>query len=63
MLDYIAQQEGSIPDRDESLDWERIHMASSAQLAWQMALERGADPELTACAAVLWRRGLTKPPV
>lgn len=53
MLDYIDQQEESIPDRDESLNWERIHMASSAQLAWQMALERGADPELTACAAAI----------
>ena len=53
LLDVIAEQEGKIADRDESLNWERIHLASSAQLAWQMALERGADPELTACAAAI----------
>ena len=53
LLETISQQEGKIPDRDETLNWERIHMASSAQLAWQMALERGADPELTACAAAV----------
>ena len=53
LLDVIAQQEGRVPDRDETLNWERIHLASSAQLAWQMALERGTDPELTACAAAI----------
>ena len=53
LLDVIAEQEGKSADRDESLNWERIHLASSAQLAWQMALERGADPELTACAAAI----------
>lgn len=53
LLDVIAEQEGKIADRDESLNWERIHLASSAQLAWQMALERGVDPELTACAAAI----------
>ena len=53
LLDVIAAQEGKVPDRDETLNWERIHMASSAQLAWQMALERGTDSELTACAAAI----------
>ena len=53
LLDVIAEQDGKIADRDESLNWERIHLASSAQLAWQMALERGAAPELTACAAAI----------
>lgn len=53
LLDVITEQEGKIPDRDETLNWERIHLASSAQLAWQMALERGEDPELTACAAAI----------
>lgn len=51
ILDFIGQQEGLMEDRDETLNWERIHMASCAQLAWAMALERGADPELAACAA------------
>ena len=53
LLDVIDAQEGQIADRDETLNWERIHMASSAHLAWQMALERGTDPELTACAAAI----------
>lgn len=51
ILDYIDAQEGKLDERHEPLHWERIHMASSAQLAWAMALERGADPELAACAA------------
>jgi uncharacterized protein len=53
LLDVIDEQEGKIPDRDETLNWERIHMASSAQLAWQMALEKGVDAELSACAAAV----------
>lgn len=51
ILEYIDQQEGKVADRDETLNWERIHMASAGQLAWAMALERGADPDLAACAA------------
>ena len=30
----IDQQEGKVSERDETLDWERIHMASSARCAW-----------------------------
>lgn len=39
--------------RDETLEWERLHMTSSARLAWLLALERGADPELCATAAAV----------
>lgn len=39
-----------IPERDASPDWEKLHMASSARLAYMMALERGEDAELAACA-------------
>lgn len=46
MLDKDAQ-------RDETLEWERMHMASSARLAWLLALERGVDPELCAAAAAV----------
>lgn len=53
VLDVIDQQEGKIEDRDETLNWERIHMASSARLAWEMALERNVDPEIAACAAAV----------
>lgn len=49
----IDAQEGKAADRDESLDWERLHMASSARCAWMLAMERGADPELAACAAAV----------
>lgn len=51
ILEYIDQQDGKVTDRDETLNWERIHMASAGQLAWAMALERGTDPDLAACAA------------
>lgn len=39
-----------VPDRYASPDWEKLHMASSSRLAYMMALERGVDPELAACA-------------
>jgi uncharacterized protein len=40
-------------ERDETLDWERLHSASSARLGWLLALERGADAELAAAAAAV----------
>lgn len=53
LLQVINEQEGNPIKRDETLDWERLHMASSARCAWLLALERGADPELAACAAAV----------
>ena len=53
ILDVINSQEGKMEERDETLNWERIHMASSARLAWEMALERNVDPEIAACAAAV----------
>ena len=47
----INRQEGKMDSRDETLDWERLHMASSARCAYILAMQRGADPELAACAA------------
>ena len=41
------------PHRDETLHWERIHLASSARIAKDMAVERGVDPELAAIATAL----------
>ncbi|MEY8295330.1 MAG: HD domain-containing protein [Emergencia timonensis] len=49
----IDQQEGKVSERDETLDWERIHMASSARCAWLLAMQRGIEPELAACAAAV----------
>lgn len=41
----IGEQEGKVAERDESLDWERLHMASSARCAWILAMQRGGcDP-------------------
>lgn len=47
----IEQQEGKLTERDETLEWERLHMASSARCGYMLAQKRGADPELAACAA------------
>ena len=53
LLREIDQYGMLITERDESLDWERVHMASSARLAWMLAEERGLDPELCACACTV----------
>lgn len=50
--DYIGRQDPAI-NRDETLDWERLHSASCARLGWILALERDADPELAAAAAAV----------
>ena len=53
LLNVIKAQEGLMDDRDESLAWEALHMASAARCAWILAMERGQDPELCACAAAV----------
>lgn len=57
LLDVIAKQEQldkqEVPRRDECLDWERLHLASSARLGYLMAEDRGVDPELAACACAI----------
>ncbi|WP_206458833.1 HD domain-containing protein [Anaerovorax sp. IOR16] len=50
LLRVIEEQEGKVEERDQSLDWERVHMASCARLGFLMAEEKGQDPELAACA-------------
>ena len=50
MIALIDAQEDKNPDREQPLNWELIHMISSARLAWLMAEERGEDPTLAACA-------------
>ncbi len=57
MLSLIEAQEDKIPDREQPLSWERIHMISSARLAWLMAEERGEDPSLAACACSVHELG------
>ncbi|MCI7146594.1 MAG: HD domain-containing protein [Firmicutes bacterium] len=51
--EFIERQDPLEGQRDESLAWERIHMASSASEAWRMAEELGEDPEIAACAAAV----------
>ena len=50
MLRLIAAQEEKPVARDETLDFERLHMASSAETAWLLAEARGVDAQLAACA-------------
>lgn len=52
LLDMMDMLDKDAP-WDETLSWERLHMASSARIAWLLALERGADPELCAAAAAV----------
>jgi uncharacterized protein len=52
LLKLIRSQDKS-QKRDEPLKWEILHSASCARLAWVLALERGADPELCAAAAAV----------
>lgn len=52
LLKVIDVQEDSA-ERDETLDWERLHMTSAASVAWILALQRGVDPELAAAAATV----------
>lgn len=44
---------GNSMERDKTIEWELLHSASCARLAWCLALERGADPELAASAAAV----------
>jgi len=50
MLQRIAEFENSIVSRAYPLNWERIHMISSAKVAEILAMKRGVDPELAAAA-------------
>ena len=50
LLEYIRTLPKTA-ERDETLEWEQIHMASASRTAYLLALERGIDPELPACAA------------
>ena len=50
ILDKIAEFESTDVERDITLSWERIHLASCAAVGRILALKRGADPELSAIA-------------
>lgn len=50
LLGKIAQLERSVMKRDASLDWERIHMVSSARNGYFLASKRGVDVEMASLA-------------
>lgn len=52
LLALLADLEAEPLERDESLDWERLHLASCARTGQLLALKRGVDLELAgiACA-------------
>ena len=52
LLKLIQEQDWTV-ERDEPYSWEVLHSASCARLAFVLALERGADPELAASAAAV----------
>jgi uncharacterized protein len=52
LLELIDRQ-AAAAFRDETLDWEKLHAASCARLAWCLALDRDAEPELAAAAAAI----------
>lgn len=51
-LKKIDQYEAHSMPRDESLDWEKVHMISCAKIGQVLAIKRGVDPELAALACV-----------
>lgn len=53
LLREIEKYETLVPDRDQFIDWERVHMASCARLGYLIAQARGVDPELASCACAV----------
>ena len=50
MLKEIDKYEKLIPKRAHFIDWERVHMVSSAAIGYELAEQRGVDPVLAAAA-------------
>lgn len=50
LLKKIAEFENESMERDEPLDWERVHLISCGKIGQILAIKRGADPELAAIA-------------
>ncbi|VBB09081.1 Hypothetical protein LUCI_4367 [Lucifera butyrica] len=50
MLRKIAEFQNKAMERDQPLDWERVHMISCAKIGEMLALKRGADTEMAAIA-------------
>ena len=52
-IDKIKECDGFGLRRDETIEWEIIHMISSARNAFILAEERGIDPDFAACACTV----------
>lgn len=53
LLDKIAEYETVGIEREYSMAWEKVHMASCAKIGQLLAMKRQVDPELTAIACSL----------
>ncbi|NCB78236.1 MAG: HD domain-containing protein [Negativicutes bacterium] len=53
LLDVISQQEIHAGEREYPLHWERLHVASCAQIGQWLAVKRGVNQELAALACSL----------
>lgn len=54
LLSEIKKYGASVAEkRDQSLEWEQLHMASCARLGTILAQERGMDPDLAGCACAI----------
>ncbi len=53
LLKEIDKYEKIVTERDEPIDWERVHISSCAKLGYLMAEKRGVDPILAASACAI----------
>jgi uncharacterized protein len=53
MLKTIDEHQNIDRSGAPPLDWERIHMISCAKVGYMLAIERGLNPELAACACAV----------
>ena len=52
-LEKIKECDVEGMSRDETIDWEIIHMVSSARTAYMLAEKRDVDPDIAACACTI----------
>jgi uncharacterized protein len=50
LLEKIAEFTKNDIERDETLDWERVHLISCGKIGQILAIKRGVDPELAGIA-------------
>jgi len=53
MLKLIEDLDAPGMSRDETIQWEKIHMISSACIGYELAVRRGVDPEIASTACTL----------